>query len=88
MSPEQAEACWEGSWCSLWEEARGSEGGGKLGKREAGPSCGQEAGEEGGEAWDVPPQLGGGGLRLRGSVIVGGPGPVKLWETGPQAQWW
>ena len=29
-----------------------------MGKRETGPSCGQEAGEEGGEAWDVPPQLG------------------------------
>jgi hypothetical protein len=29
----------------------------------AGPGCGQEAGGEGGEAWDVPPELGGRGER-------------------------
>ena len=37
-----------------------SVGGGELGKGEAGAGCGQEAGEEGGEAWDVPPGVGGG----------------------------
>ena len=40
----------------------GSEGGGELGNGEAGTGCGQEAGEEGGEAWDVLPQLGGGDI--------------------------
>ena len=40
----------------------GSEGGGELGKGEAGTGCGQEAGEEGGEAWNVPPPLGGGDM--------------------------
>ena len=37
----------------------GSEGGGELGKGEAGAGCGQEAGEEGSEERNVPPQLGG-----------------------------
>ena len=32
-----------------------------LGKGKAGSGCGQEAGEEGGEAWDVHAELGGRG---------------------------
>jgi len=51
-----------GGWCCLQEEGGSSEGGGVVGEGEDGSSCGQEAGEEGGEAWDVPPGLGGGGV--------------------------
>ena len=58
----EAQECWEWDWCSQQEETGGSEGRGELGKGEAGPGCGQEAGEEGGEAWDVPPNLGGRGV--------------------------
>ena len=39
--------------------AGGAQGGGELGKGETGSGCGQEAGEEGGEAWDVSPEIGG-----------------------------
>ena len=61
-SNEQTQECWEWDWCSQQEETGGSEGRGELGKGEASSGCGQEAGEEGGEAWDVPPNLGGRGV--------------------------
>ena len=45
---------YEQDWCCQQEKAEVFEGGGELGKG--------ETGQEGGEAWDVHPELGGRGL--------------------------
>ena len=62
MLPEQAQVRGEWGWCSL--EVGAYEGGGELGKGETGPGGGQEAGEEGSQAWDVPHKIGGGKVDL------------------------